>query len=109
MNVLKSRLRTKGIVALSATLLMSLAACSGTATSPPGGLDTSQPVSLRIAWSGSQDRTDRTLKAIDRFKQKYPNVSVEYESTTSTNYWDKLTTQVAGGNAPTSSRCPARR
>ena len=101
MSVLNPRLRTRGIVALGAVLLMFLAACSGTTpAAPSAGLDTSRPASLRIAWSGSQDRTDRTLKAIDRFKAKYPNVTVEYESTTSTNFWDKLTTQVAGGNAP---------
>lgn len=110
MSTLNSPLRRTRALALGAALLMALAACSGAPTpsgqAPTGGptdapsLDTSQPVSLRIAWSGSQDRTDRTLQAIDRFKAKYPNVSVEYESTTSTNFWDKLTTQVAGGNAP---------
>lgn len=107
-----SNRRAVGLVALGAAIVLPLTACAG-APAPgtsdsgapaqsgsPGAIDTTTPVSLRIAWSGSQDRTDRTLKAIDRFKEKYPNVSVEYESTTSTNFWDKLTTQVAGGNAP---------
>ncbi|WP_213452189.1 ABC transporter substrate-binding protein [Rhizomonospora bruguierae] len=102
MNLWNSRARVKAMVALSAALALPLAACSGnsadTDTAQP--LDSSKPVTLRIAWSGSQDRTDRTLKAIDLFKQKHPNVTVNYESTTSTNFWDKLTTQVAGGNAP---------
>jgi len=40
------------------------------------------------------------LAAIKLFTTKYPNVTVNYESTTSTNFWDKLTTEVAGGNAP---------
>lgn len=105
MSQLKTRGRVVTAFALSLAILVSLSAC-GTETPPTDtssvvpSLDISEQVTLRIGWSGSQDRTDRTLKAIDMFTTMYPNVTVNYETTTSTNYWDKLTTQVAGGNAP---------
>lgn len=57
-------------------------------------------VSLRVAWSGSDDRTRRTQEAIDLFVSENPDIAVSFEFTTSTGFWDRMTTQVAGGNAP---------
>ena len=39
-------------------------------------------VELRVAWWGSQDRHDRTIKAIELFQKKYPNIKVGTEGTT---------------------------
>jgi multiple sugar transport system substrate-binding protein len=57
-------------------------------------------VELRMMWWGSQARHDATLKVIDLFEKKYPNIKVNGEYMGSDGYFDKLNTQVAGGNAP---------
>lgn len=60
----------------------------------------SGPVDLRIAWWGSQDRHDRTIKAIELFQKKYPNIKVTYEFAGWDDYWTKMTTQAAGNSLP---------
>lgn len=96
------RARRAIIAVLSTTtLIAALAACSGSDENPDDGSDAvDEPVELRIAWSGSEDRTQRTQEALDLYTELNPNVTIEVEYTTSTNFWDRLTTQVAGGNAP---------
>ncbi|MFN8471031.1 MAG: extracellular solute-binding protein [Anaerolineae bacterium] len=59
-----------------------------------------EPVELRIAWWGSQDRHDRTIKAIDAFQKKYPNIKVTYEFAGWDDYWTKMTTEAAGNSLP---------
>ena len=54
------------------------------------------PVELRVAWWGSQDRHNRTIKAIELFQKKYPNIKVTYEFAGWGDYWTKMTTQAAG-------------
>ncbi len=58
------------------------------------------PVELRVVWWGSDSRHEKTLKAIDLFEAAYPDIKVVPEYMGSDSYWDKLATQVAGGNAP---------
>lgn len=65
-----------------------------------GGSAQSGPVELRIMWWGSQVRHDATLKVIDLFEKKNPNIKISAEYLGSDGYWDKLNTQIAGGNAP---------
>ena len=59
-----------------------------------------KPVELRVAWWGSQDRHNRTIKAIELFQKKYPNIKVSYEFAGWADYWTKMTTQAAGRNLP---------
>jgi len=59
-----------------------------------------EQVELRIAWWGSQNRHDRTIKAIELFEQKYPNIKITYEFAGWDDYWTKMTTQAAGANLP---------
>ncbi len=58
------------------------------------------PITLRVAWWGSQARHDLTVAAIDKFMEKYPNIKVEVEFADFSGYWSRLATQVAGGLAP---------
>ena len=53
---------------------------------------------LRLIFWGGQDRADRTNKAGDVFAAK-TNISVESEFLSWNDYWPKLATQIAGGNA----------
>lgn len=95
--------RQRAVTALTATmcavLVAGLAACGsdGDSAGAEGG---DGDVSLRIAWSGSDERNTRTQDALDLFMEQNPNVDISVEYTTATNFWDRLTTQVAGGNAP---------
>lgn len=59
-----------------------------------------EPVTLRIAWWGSQERHDATIKVIDLFKAKYPHVTVETEFAGYGGYWEKLAVQSAGNDLP---------
>ncbi|MBW7461844.1 extracellular solute-binding protein, partial [Paenibacillus sepulcri] len=43
---------------------------------------------------------DATLKVIDLFEKKYPNIKIEAEYSGLDGYFDKLSTQFAAGNAP---------
>jgi pectin-derived oligosaccharide transport system substrate-binding protein len=58
------------------------------------------PVELRIAWWGSQDRHNRTTKAIELFQKKYPHVKVNSEFAGWRDYWTKMTTEAAGRSLP---------
>ncbi len=51
------------------------------------------PVELRVAWWGSQDRHNRTIKAIELFQKKQPHIKVSYEFAGWSDYWTKMTTQ----------------
>ena len=35
-----------------------------------------EPIELRVAWWGSQNRHDRTLEAIKLFEEMYPHITV---------------------------------
>lgn len=55
---------------------------------------------MRFLWWGSKERNDRTFKAIDIYKGKKPDIAMTGESFGWDNYWTRLATQTAGGNAP---------
>lgn len=60
----------------------------------------SEAVEIRAAWWGDTNRHDLYQQIIDAFIAEYSHVSVIPEPTSWTDYWDKLQTQSAGGNAP---------
>jgi len=71
---------------------------------------TEEPITLRMAWWGSQERHDRTVKVIEMYEAENPNVDIEYEFYSFDDYFTKLKTLVAsdqvwdvfqlGGNFP---------
>ncbi len=73
--------------------------------------ENAEPVTLRMAWWGSQDRHDKTIAAIELYESIHPNVTIEYEFYSFDDYFTKLNTLVAsdevwdifqlGGNFPT--------
>jgi len=54
-----------------------------------------EPVTLRMAWWGSQTRHDRTIAVIELYESLHPNVTIEYEPMDFEGYFNKLTTLVA--------------
>ncbi|KQO12747.1 ABC transporter substrate-binding protein [Paenibacillus sp. Leaf72] len=65
-----------------------------------GSSSNSKKVELRMTWWGSQTRHDLTIKALELFQQKHPDIVIKPEYSGWDGYFDKLSTQVAGANAP---------
>ncbi|MDF2962627.1 MAG: YesO [Paenibacillus sp.] len=94
----------------SLSLLLTAAGCGGEAA-PSGGDSAAKkpepvasaskdPVKLRIAWWGGQARHDYTLKIIELYQQKNPNVKFEAEYAAFDDYWKKLAPQAAANDLP---------
>ncbi|MEN3613898.1 ABC transporter substrate-binding protein [Plantactinospora sp. ZYX-F-223] len=75
-------------------LVLGAAAC-GDDEPEPGG-----PVSIEFFWWGGEARAEMTQKALDLYKQKNPNVTINPVWQAFDGYYDKLATISAGGNAP---------
>lgn len=58
------------------------------------------PVTIRISWWGDTARHEKYNAICDAFEAENPGITVERESNTWADYWNKLSTQVAGSNAP---------
>jgi len=65
-----------------------------------GGSAFAQAARLRLLWWGSQERADRTNKALAAYKQVKPDIDIAGEFAGWSDYWPRLATQVAGRNAP---------
>jgi multiple sugar transport system substrate-binding protein len=103
---MNKQMKKWGLLSMTALAAVSLAACGSNtksagepAKSNVGGTD-NQAVKLRIVWWGSQARHDATLKALDAYTKKFPNVTFEPEFSGFDGYADKLATQAAAKNAP---------
>ncbi len=59
-----------------------------------------QAISIRISWWGDTARHEKYNKWCDEFEAEYPWITIIREYSTWTDYWQKLPTQVAAGNAP---------
>ena len=69
-------------------LIMSLAAFAG-----------AEGISLRVAWWGGQERHNQTIEALDAYGAAN-GVTMEYEYTSWTSYFENLATQAVGHNLP---------
>ena len=58
-----------------------------------------EPISLRFAWWGGDERNAATLEVIEQFEALHPNVTIEAEYGGNDGYHDKLATQLASGTA----------
>jgi len=64
---------------------------------PDGSLD---KCTLRFSWWGGDDRHEATLKAIELWNKKYPDIKIEPEYGGWDGWTEKLNTQVSGDTAP---------
>ncbi|MCZ8513270.1 extracellular solute-binding protein [Paenibacillus filicis] len=103
---MNKRMKQWGMLSMTALMAVSMAACgsnnkaSDTKSGAAAGASDNKPVKLRIVWWGSQARHDATLKALDAYTKKHPNVTFEPEFSGFDGYADKLATQAAAKNAP---------
>lgn len=75
------------------------------ATSAPTQAATALPakpkeVRLRIAWWGNDSRHKKYKEILDLYEKKNPGTVMEREFADWGPYWEKLATQIAGGNGP---------
>ncbi len=92
MGRLSLRVRRGAAVAIAATLAGGLAACGGSAADGP--------TTLRFVWWGNEDRAKATNEAVAAFEKKHPNIDVTTEFSGYDAYFQKLSTQIAGGAGP---------
>jgi multiple sugar transport system substrate-binding protein len=59
-----------------------------------------QQKDIRVFWWGSQERADRTNRAVDAFKKANAGIDAKTEFAGWADYWPRLATRVAGRNAP---------
>ncbi|CQR57268.1 ABC transporter substrate-binding protein [Paenibacillus riograndensis] len=64
------------------------------------GSGSGEPVTLTVAWWGSQARHDATLKALDQYKALNPNVTFQTQFSGWDGYFDKLAVQYSAKSAP---------
>jgi multiple sugar transport system substrate-binding protein len=97
------------MVIATALLASLVSACSslgvkeeGKASEPISSKGTTgtNPIKLRVMWWGSQARHDATLRILELYTKKNPNVTFETEYSGYDGYLDKLTTEAAARNAP---------
>jgi len=60
----------------------------------------SETIEIRYPWWGSVARHEKYNKLMDMFEAENPGIKVIREPGSWNDYWDKLPTQTAGGNAP---------
>jgi len=78
-------------------LVLAAAACGG---SDEPGTDDNAPVTLQFVWWGNDDRAEKTRQAVELFESKHPNITVETSFAAYDAYFQKLSTQIAGGDVP---------
>lgn len=93
MNERVCRVRARVAMAIAAVTMAGLiTAC--------GGSDTSGSTTIRFVWWGNEDRAKVTKAAVDLFMKANPGITVQTEYAAYDAYFQKLSTQVAGGASP---------
>ncbi len=89
----------KRFMLLVAVGLIAAACTGGTDASTPEPMSTA-PVKLTFSWWGNQARAETTQKVIEAFQAKYPFITVEGQPSDFANYFTRLATATAAGDAP---------
>lgn len=104
-----ARRRTFSATAGLAVAGLLMAGCSGDGGLAPStpdaatgtsGATSDGPVELRFSWWGSDTRHALNQEVIDLFTAEHPNITIVADYTSWGDYWDKLSTSVAAGDAP---------
>src|SRR5919198_6013910 len=83
-------------IAVAVCLALAAAACGSGGGSGSGG----GTVNLSFAWWGDASRAKATQEAVALFQQQHSNIKVSTQYAPFADFFTKLATQVAGGNAP---------
>lgn len=74
---MKKLLTHLSMVTLMIVISFSIVGCSKSNLSESNENKNAKPVTVKIAWWGTQQRKDLTLKVIKSFEQKHPNIKIE--------------------------------
>lgn len=91
-----SRLRWYAPTALGVVALLTLSACGSSGEAQEGDGD----ITLTFQWWGNEDRASATEAVVDLYMSKNPGITIETSFAPDAAYWEKMATQVAGGNPP---------
>lgn len=92
--------KMKALLFLVVSAFLVLSGCSGGEKSSSDGSNSGEKVEIRFSWWGDTKRNEIYNSIVDRFEKENPNITVKREFGGWNDYWDRLATQVAGGNAP---------
>ncbi|RKR88263.1 carbohydrate ABC transporter substrate-binding protein (CUT1 family) [Micromonospora pisi] len=90
-----SRLWTAAALAMVTLLTSSLTACGGTRDTP-----TDEAIRLSVFWWGGEKRAELTERALQLYSSRHPEVTFQVTWQGNTGYYERLSNQAAGGNAP---------
>jgi multiple sugar transport system substrate-binding protein len=95
-------LRKFCLALLSLLLLLSFTACSISSdeATESNGANGNKKVTLRVAWWGGQPRHDYTMKVIEMYEKKNPNVKITAEYANWDDYWKKLAPMASASQLP---------
>ncbi|MBT8226157.1 MAG: extracellular solute-binding protein [Dactylosporangium sp.] len=94
------RASTRGKAARVAVAIMALGALVAGTAACGGDSGDDGKVKLRFAWWGNADRAEVTERVVELFERQNPNITVDTSFAEFNAYFQKLTTEVAGGGAP---------
>ena len=63
-------------------------------------VNTTDPIEITFSWWGGDARHEATLKAVEAFMEKYPNITVKSSYAAWDGWEDKMSSQFATGTAP---------
>lgn len=92
------RNRRAAALALAVAAAATVGACGSSSGGKGAPAEAKQ--TIRFVWWGNQDRADATNKAVKLFEAKHPNITVQTEFAGYAAYFQKLSTEIAGGAAP---------
>lgn len=86
------------------SILGTLTLLTGLLFSPIGNValaeNSTEPITLRFSWWGSDNRNNATLAVIEQYKKIAPNVTIEAEYMGADGYPEKMKSQLTAGTAP---------
>jgi multiple sugar transport system substrate-binding protein len=113
---MKNRMKRLAALLLAGTMVFSMAACSSgksgskdNETSNPSDNTTgeatvteaqAEPITIKIAWWGSDKRHEYTQQLLDLYTELNPNVKFEASPSGWDGYFERLSTQAASGSMP---------
>jgi multiple sugar transport system substrate-binding protein len=105
---MKNTIKRLGAMFLAGTMIFSMTACGGKTeandSAAVGDAKVTQtenePVTIKIAWWGSDTRHKYTQELLDLYTENNPNVKFEASPSGWDGYFEKLSTQAASGSMP---------
>ena len=90
-----TRALTAATLALAMLLTSALTACGGSGEAP-----VDRSIRLSVFWWGGDERAELTERALQLYSSRHPEVTFQVTWQDSTGYYDRLSSQAAGGNPP---------